>query len=73
MNFLDFEDYFWAYISENTVPRLDREVENKGFCDAICYDCYRTYEKSNLDIDTICKLAEDMLFNVNRYKPILSR
>jgi hypothetical protein len=72
MNFIDFEDYFWAYISENTVPLIDRQLENKDFCDAICYDCYRTFKNSNVNIDTICKLAEDMLFNVNRYKPIFS-
>lgn len=73
MDFRSFEEYFWAYISVNTVPILDRELENKGFCDAVCYDCYRMFEKSNIDIDSICKLAEDMLFNVNRYKPILSK
>lgn len=71
MIFEDFQTYFWSYIPEQIVTNLDRTVNNTDFCDAVCYDCYRLYERSNVSIDVICKMAENMLVNVNRFKPIL--
>jgi len=71
MNFEEFEVYFWSYISENIVSNLDRVVNNRDFCEAVCYDCFRLYEHGNIKIDIICKSAENMLFNVKRFKPVL--
>jgi|TARA_R110000868_G_scaffold74337_2_gene214925 hypothetical protein len=72
MNFEDFTEYFWAYISDNIVSGLDRSIDNKDFCDAVCFDCYRLYQQSDTNIDFICKTAENLLFNVYRYKPMLN-
>ena len=72
MNFEEFQNYFWAYISDNIVSDMDRAVDNKDFCDSVCYDCYRLYEQSGANIDTICKSAENILYNVYRYKPLLN-
>jgi len=71
MTFEEFEVYFWSYIPENIVSNLDRRVNHRDFCDAVCFDCYRIHEQSNVNKDTLCKLAENILFNVNRYKPLL--
>ena len=71
MNFEEFKDYFWAYIPTNIMSFSDRNVEHKDFYDSVCYDCYRLYSQSQVDIDTICKVAESVLFNVYRFKPIL--
>lgn len=71
MTFEEFQIYFWSYIGENIVSNLDRSVDNKDFCEAVCFDCYRLYEQSDVNIDTICKSAENILFNVYRFKPIL--
>lgn len=71
MTFEEFEEYFWSYIPEKIVSNLDRSIDNRDFCNAVCYDCYRLYTLSDMDIDVMCKAAENMLFNVNRFKPIL--
>lgn len=70
MNFQEFQEYFWSYISENVVNNLDRSANNIDFCESVCFDCYRMYEQG-MDKDSICKLAENILFNVSRFKPIL--
>ena len=72
MTFEDFEVYFWAYIDDNIVSNVDRGLDNRDFCQAVCYDCYRIHEQSKVNIDTVCKMAENILFNVCRFKPILS-
>jgi len=72
MNFEEFEIYFWSYISENIVSNADRR-NNIDFCNAICFDSFRLYQQSNIHKDIICKAAENMLFNVNRFKPILGK
>lgn len=71
MKFEDFEVYFWAYINDTIVTNLDRSLENSDFCEAVCFDSYRLFEKSDVDINLICKLAENILFNVYRFKPML--
>lgn len=71
MNFEEFEEYFWSYIDENIVSNLDRSIDNRDFCESVCFDCFRLYEQSKINIDIICKSAENMLFNVRRFKPIL--
>lgn len=71
MNFEEFEIYFWSYISENIVSILDRSIDNADFCNSVCFDCFRLYNQSNIHIDVICKAAENILFNVHRFKPIL--
>lgn len=71
MTFEEFEIYFWSYIPENIVSNLDRTIDHRDFCDAVCFDCYRIYEQSRMSKDTICKLAENILFSVQRYKPLL--
>jgi len=71
MNFEEFQIYFWAYVGENIISPLDRNIESRDFCDAVCFDAFRVYEQSNVNIDTICKLSENILFNVYRFKPIL--
>lgn len=68
----EFRDYFWAYISTNIVSMADRNYENSDFCDGVCFDCFRIYERAGIDIDTVCKLAENILLNVSRYKPLLN-
>lgn len=70
-DFGDFETYFWSYINENVVSDLDRTVNNTDFCESVCFDCYRIYIKSGTNIDVICKMAENLLYNVNRFKPLL--
>lgn len=71
MSFEEFEIYFWAYISENIVSHLDRSSNNRDFCESVCYDSYRIYEQSTTSIDIICKMAENLLFSVYRFNPIL--
>lgn len=71
MDFEEFQVYFWSYIPENIVSNLDRSVNNRDFCESLCYDAYRLFTQSNVDIDIICKSSENMLFNVLRFKPIL--
>ncbi len=71
MNFEEFQEYFWAYIPENIVSNIDRTVNNRDFCESVCFDCFRLYEQTDLNMDVICKAAENMLFNVHRFKPIL--
>lgn len=71
MDYNDFSLYFWAYLNENAFPLIDRNTNNKDFYDAVCFDCFRIYSQSGVGVDIICKLAEDILFNVNRYKPLL--
>lgn len=71
MNFEEFEEYFWSYIPEHVVSDLDRVVNNRDFCNSVCYDSFRLYTHSKMPIDVICKAAENMLFNVHRFKPIL--
>lgn len=71
MSFEEFEIYFWSYIDENIVSVTDININNSDFCNSVCYDCFRLYEQSNISIDTICKIAENLLFNVYRFKPIL--
>jgi hypothetical protein len=66
-----FSIYFWAYINENIISDLDRDMDNKDFCDSVCYDCFRMYSQSNISIDEICKIADNILFSVKRYQPIL--
>ena len=70
-NFEDFQVYFWQYINENIVSPEDIYVDNKDFCESVCFDCFRVYQKGNLNLDTICKLAENILFSVYRFKPLL--
>lgn len=71
MSFEEFEVYFWSYIPESVVSNLDRAVDHRDFCDAVCFDSYRIYEHSKISRDTVCKLAENILFSVHRYKPLL--
>lgn len=71
MDFSEFKIYIDAYLSENAISMVDRNINNKDFYDEVCFDCYRIFEQSNVSIDIICKLAENILFNVNRYKPLL--
>ena len=71
MNFEDFQIYFWSYISEHTVSNLDRIRDNRDFCESVCFDAWRMYDQSDVDIDFICKHSENMLTNVRRFKPIL--
>lgn len=71
MSFEEFEIYFWSYMPESIVSNLDRIVDHRDFCDAVCFDSYRIYEQSKMSRDTICKLAENILFSVHRYKPLL--
>ena len=72
MNFEEFEEYFWAYINDSIVSNTDRVIDNKDFCDAVCFDCFRLYEQSGVSVDIICKAAENILFSVYRYKPMLN-
>lgn len=67
----EFQVYFWSYISENIVTNSDRVLYNNDFCELVCYDCYRLYTKSGANIDVICKLAESILSNVQKFKPNL--
>lgn len=69
--FEEFEDYFWNYINSNVVSNEDIRINNKDFCQSVCHDAYRIYSQSDVSIDVICKLAEGILFNVYRFKPIL--
>lgn len=71
MDFEEFQVYFWSYISASTVSNADRIENNTDFCEAVCFDSYRVYDQSGIHIDIICKLAENTLFNVRRFKPIL--
>lgn len=73
MTLEEFKAYFGGYINNNIVTAKDRFVDNKDFWDCVCFDAYRIYEQSTLDIDTICKLSENILFSVNRYKPYLGQ
>lgn len=73
MSFEEFQIYFWSYISDNIVSNTDRVINNTDFCDSTCFDAYRIYEQSKVDIDVICKMAENMLFNVQRFKPVLGQ
>lgn len=70
-NFEEFEIYFWQYIPDNVVSATDININNIDFCKSVCFSCFRMYEKGDLSLDIICKLAEDMLYNVKRYKPFL--
>lgn len=71
MNYEDFKDYFWSYISNSTVSYRDRQLYI-DFCESVCFDAFRLYEKSgNAHIDVICKNSENILFNVRRYAPEL--
>ena len=70
-NFEDFQSYFWEYISKNIVSDNDLFNDNKDFCDFICFDIWRTYEMSNISIDLLCKLSENMLLSVKRFRPVL--
>lgn len=72
MSLEEFSVYFWSYISTNAVTPLDRDINNRDFCDEVCYDCYRIYDQTGGNIDIICKLAENILFNVARYQPVLN-
>lgn len=72
MSLEEFGEYFWAYIGNTIVTDLDRNVNNKEFCDSVCFDCYRIYQQSGVSRDVICKQAENILFNVFRYKPFLN-
>lgn len=71
MTFNEFSTYFWSYIDENIVSNMDRLENGSDFCENVCFDCYRIYEKSGVDIDVICKIAENILFSVKRFKPML--
>ena len=71
MNFEEFQEYFWSYISEVIVSNLDRSVNNRDFCESVCFDSFRLYEQSGIHEDILCKSAENMLFNVQRFKPML--
>lgn len=71
MDFIEFQEYFWSYISENTVSNLDRIRDNTDFCESVCFDAYRMYDQSKVDIDFICKLSENILFSVRRFSPLL--
>lgn len=70
MSFEEFEEYFWSYMPENIISNLDRSIDSRDFCESVCFDCYRM-NTQGVDKDTICKLAENILFNVHRFKPIL--
>jgi len=72
MIFEEFEIYFWNYLSSDIISTLDRNIDNKDFCDSVCYDCFRIYSQSDVDLDTICKIAENILFSIKRYSPILT-
>jgi len=72
MEYSEFKIYFWSYLNENAISIVDRNINNKDFYDAVCFDCFRVYTQSRINIDIICKLAENILFNVNRYKPLLN-
>lgn len=67
----EFQEYFWNYINDNVVSNADINMNNKDFCDSVCYDAYRIYKQGDISIDVICKLSESILFNVYRFKPIL--
>ncbi len=69
--FESFKDYFFAYLS-STISYQDITVDNIDFCEAVCFDCYRIYEQSGVNVNVICKLAENMLYSVKRYQPIFT-
>lgn len=69
MDFTEFREYFWRYMNSNIITYVDINVSNKDFCDEFCYGFYRVYEKSNIDINLICKLAENSLFAISRFSP----
>lgn len=71
MTLEDFKIYFWQYINDTIVSYDDINLNNKDFCDTIAFDCYRLYSQQNVSIDFICKMAENILFAVYRYKPNL--
>lgn len=71
-NFEDFKVYFWQYIDDSIVSPNDKYINNKDFCDSVCFDCFRVYKQSNINIDIVCKMAESVLFSVYRFKPVLS-
>lgn len=71
MTFEEFKFYFWSYMDDNIVSTKDININNVDFCEAICFDCFRVYEQSNINIDTVCKIAENLIYNVYRFKPIL--
>lgn len=70
-NFEDFQIYFWQYISENIVSYEDININHKDFCESVCFGAYSIYQKGNMNLDTICKLSENILFSVYRFKPLL--
>lgn len=72
-SFEDFQVYFWSYIDKNVVSDSDRVYDNTDFCESVCFDAYRIYDQSNIDLDVICKLSENILFAVKRFNPLLGR
>ena len=73
MDFNDFKVYFLSYLNESTVSARDMNITSKDFVDSVAYDCYRVYDMSGMDIDVICKIADNILFSVKRYSPILGK
>lgn len=71
MELKDFENYFWGYM-ESSVSEDQRYLSNKDFLDAVCYDCYRIYLQSDISIDVVCKMAENVFYNIKRYNPDLN-
>lgn len=69
MEFEQFRVYLWAYIPDTVISIQDRNVDNRDFWDTICFDAYRIYEQSSMNIDLTCKFVESMLFAVKRHKP----
>jgi hypothetical protein len=71
MELKDFEDYFWSYM-ESSISEQQRYLSNKDFLDSVCYDSYRIYAQSDISIDVVCKMAENLFFNIKRYSPNLN-
>lgn len=71
MELQEFSDYFWAYQNKNIISLKDINIDNRDFCEMVCFDFYRMYMQSNIDIDVICKIAENVFFAIKRYNPQL--
>ena len=71
MVFEEFQIYFSAYISENVISIEERLYRDKEFFDSVCYDCFRIYSQTDVNVDILCKQAENILYQVKRYKPFV--
>ena len=67
----EFKSYFYNYMDSNILSAEDIYTKNYDFCDSVVYDCYRIYQQSDIGIDVICKLAENMFFSIRRFNPKL--